>query len=77
MNWIRILLIAIAFCLAFIIYLVAKLYKVSEQLSKVNDFDYYYINQILIIPDPIPFSRLNWSKKVIINNLEKTTTESL
>jgi uncharacterized protein YoxC len=41
MNWIHILLIAIAFCLAFIIYLVAKLYKVSEQLSKVNDFGYY------------------------------------
>lgn len=77
MSWIRILLIAIAFRLAFIIYLVTKLYKVSEQLSKVNDFGYYYINQILIIPAPIPFPRLNWSKKVIINNLEKTTTESL
>ncbi|WP_238907166.1 hypothetical protein [Clostridium sp. YIM B02506] len=44
--------------------------KIFEQLSKVNDFEYYYINQILIIPDPIPSPRLNWSKKVIINNLE-------
>lgn len=44
--------------------------KIFNQLSKVDDFDYYYINQILIIPDPIPLPRLNWSKKIIINNLE-------
>ena len=44
--------------------------KIFKQLSKVNYFDYYYINKILIIPDPIPSPRLNWSKKLIINNLE-------
>lgn len=44
--------------------------KIFRQLSNVNSFDYYYINQILVIPDPIPSPRLNWSKKVLINNLE-------
>lgn len=44
--------------------------KIFKQLSKVNDFDYYYINDILIIPDPIPSPRLNWSKKFLINNLK-------
>lgn len=44
--------------------------KIFKQLSKVNDFDYYYINEILIMPDPIPSPRLNWSKKILINNLE-------
>lgn len=44
--------------------------KIFKQLSKVNDFDYYYINRILIIPDPIPSPRLNWSKKILIDNLE-------
>ena len=42
--------------------------KVFKQISKVNNFDYYYINEILIIPDPIP--RINWSKDILINNLE-------
>lgn len=43
---------------------------VFNQLSKVDNFDYYYINEILIIPDPIPSPRLNWSKKIIVNTLE-------
>ena len=44
--------------------------KIFKQLSEVDNFDYYYINKILIIPDPIPSPRLNWSKKIIIDNLE-------
>lgn len=45
--------------------------NIFNQLSKVNnDFDYYYINNILVIPDPIPCPRSNWSKKIFIDNLE-------
>ncbi|MGR3779137.1 hypothetical protein ACT1UG_26465 [Bacillus paramycoides] len=35
----------------------------------VDGFDYYYINQILVIPDPIPVARVNWNKNIIINDL--------
>ena len=45
--------------------------KIFDHLSKVNNnFDYYYINNILIIPDPIPCPRSNWTKKIFIDNLE-------
>ena len=44
--------------------------NIFDKLSKIKNFDYYYMNNILIIPDPIPSPRLNWSKRVFIDNLE-------
>ena len=40
-----------------------------RQLSSVNGFDYYFINDILIIPDPLPVARERWNRKLGINNL--------
>ncbi len=37
MNWIHILLIILILCFVVIVYLIAKLYKVSEQLSIIED----------------------------------------
>lgn len=53
---------------------VEKNNKIFDELNygikSTGGFDYYYINQILIIPDPIPSSRLNWNKTIYIDNLE-------
>ena len=53
---------------------VQKNNEVFEELNyfikSTGGFDYYYINQILIIPDPIPSPRLNWYKKIYIDDLE-------
>jgi len=44
--------------------------KIFKRLNINDGFDYYFFNNILIIPDPIPSPRTNWSKKILINNLE-------
>ncbi len=43
--------------------------KNDEIFKRLNDgFDYYFFNNILIIPDPIPSPRLNWNKKISIKD---------
>lgn len=49
---------------------IEKEHDIFKQLSKVNDFNFYFINDILVIPDPIPVARGNWNKKIGINDLE-------
>lgn len=44
--------------------------ELKYEIRSTGGFDYYYINQILIIPDPIPPSRLNCDKTIYIDDLE-------
>ena len=44
--------------------------KIFKRLTINDGFDYYFFNNILFIPDTIPSPRTNWSKKILINNLE-------
>jgi len=47
-----------------------KEHEIFQQLSSVEGFDYSFINDILVIPDPVPVARVNWNKKIGINKLE-------
>lgn len=49
---------------------IEKNHEIFERISKVADFDYYYMNEILIIPDPLFSFRLNWYRKIFIDDLE-------
>lgn len=49
---------------------IEKKHAIFKQLEKVNGFDFYFINEILVIPDPIPVARENWNRKIGINDLE-------
>lgn len=61
MNWIYILLLALAFCLVVIIYLVTKLYKVSEQLSIIED-------------SLADIKKGNWNRRILVNENDMTKT---
>ncbi|QAA23526.1 hypothetical protein [Sporolactobacillus terrae] len=41
-----------------------------QQLSRVDAFDYFFIDNILVIPDPVPVAREKWNRKIGISNLE-------
>lgn len=45
-------------------------HAIFKQLKMTNEFDFYFINDILVIPDPIPVARENWNRKIGINDLE-------
>ncbi len=47
-----------------------KEHDIFQQLSSVDGFDYYFINDILVIPDPMPVAREKWNRKIGINGLE-------
>lgn len=47
-----------------------KDHEIFRQLSNVEEFDYSFINDILVIPDPVPVGREEWNRKVGINGLE-------
>lgn len=49
---------------------IEKEHAIFKQLTKVNGFDFYFIDDILVIPDPIPVARENWNRKIGINDLE-------
>ncbi|QTB26594.1 hypothetical protein [Lysinibacillus sphaericus] len=49
---------------------IEKEHAIFKQLSKVKEFEFYFINDILVIPDPIPVARENWNRKIGINDLE-------
>lgn len=61
MNWIYILLIALALCLIVIMYLVTKLYKVSEQLSMIED-------------SLADIKKGNWNRRILVNENDRTKT---
>lgn len=42
--------------------------KIFKRLNPNDGFDYYFFNNILIIPDPIPSPRLNWNKTISIKD---------
>lgn len=47
-----------------------KDHPIFQQLSSVDSFDYYFLKDVLVIPDPIPVPRYNWNKNVCIDTLE-------
>lgn len=47
-----------------------KEHAIFQQLSSVDAFDYYFIQDILVIPDPIPVVRNNWNRNINIIKLE-------
>lgn len=47
-----------------------KEHDIFHQLSSVDNFDYNFINDILVIPDPLPIAREKWNRKIGINDLE-------
>lgn len=49
---------------------IEKEHAVFQQLEKVDRFDFYFINDILIIPDPIPIARENRNRKIDVDSLE-------
>lgn len=61
MNWIYILLMALAVCLVAIIYMVTKLYKVSEQLSIIED-------------SLADIKKGNWNRRILVNENDMTKT---
>lgn len=42
--------------------------EIFKRLNLTDGFDYYFFNNILIIPDPIPSPRLNWNKTISIKD---------
>ncbi|MGN7308801.1 sensor histidine kinase, partial [Bacillus subtilis] len=61
MEWIYILLMALAFCIIVIVYLVTKLYKVSEQLSIIED-------------SLVDIKKGNWNRRILVNENDITKT---
>lgn len=61
MEWIYILLMALASSLMIIIYLVTKLYKVSEQLSIIED-------------SLVDIKKGNWNRRILVNENDITKT---
>ncbi|MBT2289116.1 HAMP domain-containing histidine kinase [Paenibacillus albidus] len=59
MNWIHILLIALVFCFIVIIYLVTKLYKVSEQISIIEE-------------SLVDIKKGNWNRRILVNENDMT-----
>lgn len=59
MNWVHILLFALAACLIVIIYLIAKLHKVSEQLS-------------IIEGSLIDIKKGNWNRRILVDENDLT-----
>lgn len=49
---------------------IEKGHFIFEQLAKGDGFDFYFINDILVIPDPISVAREKWNRKIVINSLE-------
>ncbi|WP_010170785.1 hypothetical protein [Bacillus coahuilensis] len=47
-----------------------KEHNIFQQLSSVYGFDYSFINDILVIPDPVPVAREKWNRKIGINDLK-------
>lgn len=47
-----------------------KEHNIFQQLSSVDGFDYSFINDILVISDPVPVAREKWNRKIGINDLE-------
>ncbi|WP_332238489.1 hypothetical protein [Sporolactobacillus sp. KGMB 08714] len=45
-------------------------HKIFQQLSRVEAFDYYFLDDILVIPDPVPVAKEKWNRKIGISNLE-------
>lgn len=52
------------------IHKIDKGHDIFQQFSSVEGFDYYFINDILVIPDPVPSARVTWHRKIGINDLE-------
>lgn len=47
-----------------------KEHDIFQRLSSVDGFDYYFTNDILVIPDPVPVAREQWNRKIGINRLK-------
>lgn len=47
-----------------------KNHDIFQRLSSVKEFDYCFINDILIIPDPVPVAREKWNRKIGISELK-------
>lgn len=49
---------------------IGKEHAIFQQLAKADGFDFYFIRDILIIPDPIPVAKENWNRKIDIDSVE-------